>query len=157
LPKLFGFAAIPLIDTARAQKRFRLRLGQRYWRDPVPDDLVETLQRPLVDAVRRSTTRIARFQNFVMWLGLRADDASVIILAVAEDGRHAEAQEDWDEVIRILADRSNTATALIEPNESGVYAADDISLGVWLDRFKFDLDELTYGRRASDASAEPPV
>lgn len=154
---LGSVAAIPAIVTLRAQKRFRLRLGQRYWRDPVPDDLVETLQRPLVDAVRRSATRIARFENFAMWLGLRIEDGRVIVLAVAEDGRRGEAEEDWDEVIRILASRSEAATALIEPNESGVYTADDIPLGVWLDSFKFDLDELTYGRRATDASAEPPV
>jgi hypothetical protein len=154
---LQSITAVPAIDTERAQKRFRLRLGQRYWRDPVPDDLVDTLQRPLIDAVRKSATRIARFENFAMWLGLRADDNQVIVLAVAADGRLDQAREDWDEVMTILTNRSAAAAALIEPNDSGVYAADDISLGLWLDSFKFDFDELTYGRRAGETNAEPPV
>lgn len=148
--------ALPVVADERSRKRFRLRLGQRYWRDPVPDDLVETLQRPLRDVVKNSSTRLGRLRNFVMWLGLRSEEGRVVVIAVAEDGREADAHEDWDELLRLLAARKPAAHALIEPDESGVYSADDISLGLWLDAFKFDFDELTYSRRADADHATPP-
>ena len=81
----------------------------------------------------------------------------MIVIAVALDGRHSDAQEDWDEVIALLDDKEPTAAALINRNESGVYTADDVSLGLWLDSFKFDFDEITYGRRAAESNAEPQV
>ena len=154
---LSSIAARPVITSERARKRFRLRLGQRYWRDPIPDDLVEVLQRPLIETVRRSSERIARFENFAMWLGLRAENGKIIVIAVAAEGRVAEAREDWEQVIQMLSARTATAAALVESSDSGVYTADDISLGVWLDSFKFDFDEITYGSRAREANAEPPM
>ena len=45
------------------------------WRDPVPDDLVETLQRPLIGVVKGSRPRVALFENFTKWLGIRDDGA----------------------------------------------------------------------------------
>jgi hypothetical protein len=146
----------PVIDTDRSRKRFRLRVGQRYWRDPVPDDLVDALQRPLRDAVRGSAARIATLQHFSMLMGQRADDGRVLVLAIAREGNEAEAQADWDALMELLEQRAPEAHALIEPEESGVYSSDDVSLGLWLDCFKFDFDELTYGRRASDEQADPP-
>lgn len=159
IPKhaLSAIAATPVIDNERAHKRFRLRLGQRYWRDPVPDDLVDTLQRPLIEAVKKSTARIARFESFTMWLGMRTEQGKVVVVAVAAEDSHANAEDDWNEVLKLLHKREPDAAALIAPDESGVYAVDDISLGTWLDSFKFDFDEITYSRRAGDAHAEPPV
>jgi hypothetical protein len=157
LPKslLMQVSPIPAIDTERARKQFRLRLGQRYWRDPVPTDLVETLQRPLRDAVRRSSSRIAQMGSFSMWLGLRSDDGRVIVLAVAAKDREAEAEEDWLELMEWLEAKLPEAHALIEPHRSGVYTADDIPLGLWLEAFKFDFDEISYSRRAGDDHTPP--
>lgn len=153
---VLSMTATPAVAGARAQKRFRLRLGQRYWRDPVPDDLVESLQRPLINAVRTSRTRIARFENFSMWLGLRGE-SGVVVIAVAQEDRKAGAEEDWGAVVNLLSEKAPQAVELLDLDESGVFTADDVPLSLWLDTFKFDFDELTYARRAADSSAEPPA
>jgi hypothetical protein len=49
------------------------------------------------------------------------------------------------------------AAGLVEPDESGVYAGDDVSLGLWLDSFKFDLDELTFGVVRPDQPPTPAI
>jgi hypothetical protein len=131
-----------------------LRLGQRYWRDPVPDDLVETLQRPLRDAVKGSVARIATLRNFTMLLGQRSVADRVLVLAVAEDGRMAEAERDWIDLLDVLRRRAPTAHARID-EASGVYTSDDVPLGLWLDAFKFDFDEITYGSKAGADQATP--
>ncbi len=139
----------------RARKHFRLRLGGRYWRDPVPDDLVNALQRPLRDAVKGSTSRISKLRNFLMWLGLRTDGEQALVIAVASDDRRAEAEADWLELMSHLESSKPDAHALIEPHESGVYSVSEVSLDLWLRSFKFDFDEVTYSRRADDGHAEP--
>lgn len=144
----------PAINGERAQKRFRLRLGQRYWRDPVPDDLVEAVQRPLRDTVKGSAARIATLRNFAMLLGQRSEGERVLVLAVAEDGRTAEAERDWIELMELLCNRESAAHARID-EASGVYTADDVPLGLWLDAFKFDLDEITYSSKAREDQATP--
>jgi hypothetical protein len=144
----------PAIAGERGQKRFRLRLGQRYWRDPVPDDLVEALQRPLRDAVRGSAARIATLRNFSMLLGRRSDGDRVIVFAVAEDGRVDEADRDWNELLDVLRNRAPAAHARID-EDSGVYSSDDVPLGLWLDSFKFDFDELSYSRKAGADQVAP--
>jgi hypothetical protein len=79
----------------------------------------------------------------------------VLILAIAAEGREAEAERDWGELLDLLRRRAPRARDLIEDNESGVYSHDDVSLALWLDSFKFDLDELTYSRRAEPDQATP--
>jgi hypothetical protein len=145
------------IDTERARKRFRLRLGQRYWRDPVPDDLVATLQEPLHKVLEQSASRIAKLRNFSMWLGQRVERDRVLVIAVASEERHEEAEQDWDELMQLLRKKAPNAHALIESEESGVYRSSDVSLALWLDTFKFDFDELSYGRRADDDHAVPDL
>lgn len=144
----------PAIEGGRSQKRFRLRLGQRYWRDPVPDDLVETLQRPLRHTLRGSAARIATLRNFTMLLGQRSEGDRVLVLAVAEDGRTAEAESDWIDLMDLLSNREPAAHARID-EASGVYSSDDVPLGLWLDSFKFDFDELTYSSKADGDHATP--
>jgi len=73
--------AVQPLATARARKRLRLRLGQRYWRDPVPDDIVRDVQRPLREALRRSRTRVRLGGYFSDWLGVRDGD-KVLVLAI---------------------------------------------------------------------------
>lgn len=159
LPKPRVLDQTPLvqaIETERQRKQFRLRLGQRYWRDPVPDDVVTDLQNPLRDVLNRSTTRVAMVRNFAAWLGQRLDEGQILVIAVAAEGRLAEAEEDWAEVMQTLGATKPDAYRMIH-EDSGVYSAEDISLAVWLDAFKFDFDEITYGRRADEDHAEPSM
>ncbi len=146
------------IPDARRQKQFRLRLGQRYWRDPVPTDLVESLQRPLVNVLTKSGSRTALAEKFSALLGLRVENGQVIVAAVLDaDADLDDAEKAWREIISLLDDNEPAAAGLIEPEESGVYRADDLSLGLWLDAFKFDLDEVTYGKKAGAEQADPAV
>ena len=154
-PQLLQAQPIPAIDGERTRKQFRLRLGQRYARDAVPTDLVESFQRPLRDAVKRSRPRVAQLGSFTAWLGLRTVDGRVIVYAVAAEGREAEAEEDWMELMDWLERTRPGLYALIEPEESGVYAADDLPFGLWLDSFKFDFDEISYSSRAGDDHTPP--
>ena len=145
------------LPSDRARKRFRLRLGQRYWRDPVPDDLVETLQRPLRDAFANSSERVARMANFIGLWGERVPPDKVLVVAVfADKMKRGDAEADWEEVVKILAKRKPEAAALLD-EDSNAYHVDDLSLGQSLDMFKFDLDELTYGKKASTEQAEPAL
>lgn len=154
-PQLLQASPIPAIDGERMRKQFRLRLGQRYARDAVPTDLVDTFQRPLRDAVKRSRPRIAQLGSFTLWLGLRSGDGRVIVYAVAAAGREADAEEDWRELMAWLEEKRPEVHALIEPEESGAYTADDLPLGLWLDAFKLDFDEISYSSRAGDDHAPP--
>jgi hypothetical protein len=81
----------------------------------------------------------------------------VLVIAVASEERHKEAEQDWDQLMRLLKEKAPKAHALIEPEESGVYGSSDVSLALWLDTFKFDFDELSYGRRADDDHAVPDL
>lgn len=144
----------PIGDEHR-RKQFRLRLGQRYWRDPVPTELVESLQRPLVGVIGRSATRSVFAERFVALLGIRPTSGQVIVVAVRAPGSDEQAEKDWRELSALLEEHEPAAAALIGPEESGVYGVDDVSLGFWLDSFKFDLDEITYGKKASVEQADP--
>lgn len=154
-PQLLQTEPAPAIEGERARKQFRQRLGQRYARDAVPTDLVDTFQRPLRDAVKRSKPRIAQLGNFTAWLGQRTDDGHVIVYAVAADGREVEAEEDWLELMEWLEGKLPDVHGLIEPEVSGVYTADDLTFGLSLDAFKFDFDEISYSSRAGDDHAPP--
>jgi hypothetical protein len=146
------------IESARRRKQFRLRIGQRYWRDPVPTDLVETLQRPLARVLARSGTRAAFAERFVAFLGVRADAGQVVLAAVrAPESDEQEAEKDWEQILALLQEHEPAAAALLEEHESGVYGLDDVSLGYWLDSFKFDLDEITYGKKASEDQSDPAL
>jgi hypothetical protein len=139
------------VSAARAVKRFRLRLGQRYWRDSVPDDIVRDVQLPLRDAIRRSSSRVRKAGYFSEWLGLRDGD-KVLVLAILGEGKdRREAEAAFDELLASLAPELQDRLA----PESAVVDVDDIPLGLWLDAFKFDFDEISYGRRADEDHATP--
>ncbi|MDW5595107.1 hypothetical protein VSS74_12210 [Conexibacter stalactiti] len=125
--------------SGKARKRFRLRLGQRYWRDPVPDDVAAKLQGPLRNIVKASTARVRKLSSFSMWLGQRADDGRTIVIAVAEDERLDEAEEDWNGIVALLGERQPDAHATIEPEQSGVFSPEDISLGIGWSRSSLTL------------------
>jgi hypothetical protein len=153
LPKhlLPEHAAVQPLTNARAVKRLRLRLGQRYWRDPVPDDIVRDVQSPLREAIRRRQARVRRAGYFSEWLGIRDGD-KVLLLAILGEGKdRREAEVALDE---LLADLRPEVRERLAP-ESSVVGVDDISFGLWLDAFKFDFDEITYGRRADEEHATP--
>ena len=142
-------AAHPLPD-ARARKRFRLRIGQRYWRDPVPDDIVRDVQRPLHDAFDRSRARVRLGGYFSEWLGIRDGDKVLVLAVVGEGKDRREAEAAFDELLTKLKPELRDRLA----PETAVVDVDDISLRLWLDAFKFDFDDISYGRRADEDNLE---
>lgn len=139
------------IPTIRARKRFRLRVGQRYWRDPVPDDLVTTLQHPLKTVLKQGTERVRLSGFFSDWIGIR-QGSLVLVLAIIGEGKD---RREAEQAFATLMSRLRPETHSLIAPESSAVEADDIALGLWLDSFKFDFDEITYGRRADDTHAEP--
>jgi hypothetical protein len=131
LPKylLAGQDAVQPLPNVRARKRFRLRIGQRYWRDPVPDDIVSDVQRPLHDALDRSRARVRLGGLFSEWLGIRGGD-KVLVLAILGEGKdRREAEAAFDE---LLAKLKPDVRERLAP-ESAVVDVDDIAWGLWLD------------------------
>jgi hypothetical protein len=155
LPKhlLPDLEVVQPVPDARALKRLRLRLGQRYWRDPVPDDIVRDVQHPLRDALRGSRARVTRASYFSEWLGLRDDDKVLVLPVLGQGKNRREAEAAFDEVV---ADLAPDVRERLAP-ESSVVSVDDISFGLWLDAFKFDFDEISYGRRADADHATPDL
>jgi hypothetical protein len=153
LPKhlLADQSAVQPLTNARAVKRLRLRLGQRYWRDPVPDDIVRDVQRPLRDALRRSRARVRLAGHFTEWLGVRDGDKVLVLAILGEDKDRREAETAFDD---LLANLPPEVRARLAP-ESAVVDVNDISFGLWLDSFKFDFDEISFGRRAAEDHATP--
>ncbi len=147
-------ATYPL-ETPRARKRFRLRVGQRYWRDPVPDDVDGGLQRPLMKvldklAAQGSPTRRGALMS--EWMGVRTT-TGIALYAIIEDAKDRRAAED---AFRAAIDAlPEDAKALIDEEASDVFALNEISFGAWLEAFKFSFDSLTYTRPSSASDAEP--
>jgi hypothetical protein len=145
----------PLAD-ARTRKLFRHRISQRYGRDPVPDDIVERLQKPLKKVFSGSTAKAALASHFFALLAVRDGD-KLLLLALRDDDKAAEpADKAFAEILQRLreADADHTI-ALAE--ESTVVTAGDLSLDLWLKSCKLGLDEISYGRRAGDGHAQPRV
>lgn len=143
--------AVQPVTTTRARKRLRLRLGQRYWRDPVPDDLVRDVQRPLRAALRSSRSGVRLGGYFSEWLGVREGD-QVLVLAILGDGKdRREAESAFDQILAKLRPEVRRRLA----PESSVVGVFDISLGLWLEAFKFDFDDISYSSRADDDHATP--
>lgn len=113
------------LPDARARKRFRLRIGQRYWRDPVPDDIVRDIQRPLHDALDRSRLRVRLGGHFSEWLAIRDGD-KVLVLAILGNGKdRREAETAFEELLTMLKPEVRERLA----PESAVVDVDDIAWG----------------------------
>jgi len=149
--------ALPLQDSvqplpdARSRKRFRLRIGQRYWRDPVPDDIVRDVQRPLHAALDRSRGRVRLGGYFSEWLGLRDGERVLVLAILGPDKDLREAEAAFDELLNKL---KPVVRERLSP-ESAVVRVDEIAFGLWLDAFKFDFDDISYGSRATEENASP--
>jgi hypothetical protein len=147
--------AQPLADD-RARKLFRHRVSQRYMRDPVPDDIVDLVQKPLKNALTGSTTRVELAGHFFAFLAVRGVD-DVLLLALLDDDKPREqAEEAFGNIMERLKKACPQNGSWLAP-ESGVFTAGDVSLDLWLTSCKLSLDEISYGRRAGEGHAQPRV
>jgi len=140
----------------RARKLFRHRVSQRHGRDPVPDDIVELLQKPLKKVFSGSNAKVELASHFFAFLAVRAE-SELLLLALRDDDKPAEpADRAFDEILRRLREGDTDQTIALA-KESMVLTAGDLSLDLWLKSCKLSLDEISYGRRAGDDHAQPRV
>ena len=151
---------LPSIESAHASigepvghKRFRHRIGGRYHRDAVPDDLRNALAVPLSKAFRKGT-RNRLLRHFSLLLGQRAGDKVLVLAIINPEASEEAALLDWEEAVAELRRISPEAHAMVDP-DSQALAEVDLSVSDWLDSFKFDFDDLTYGAPASSEQLPP--
>lgn len=136
------------IDDVPEHKRFRHRLGGRYWRDGVPDDLRNAFAVPLSKAFSKGA-RNRLLRHFSMLLGERIDDKILVLAVIGPTASQDAANADWDEALEELGRTAPEARAMMH-SDSAAITEDDLSVGQWLDVFKFDFDDLSYGSRSSE-------
>lgn len=143
----------PLADD-RTRKQFRLRVSQRYGRDPVPDDIVELVQRPLKKVLSGSAPRIELASHFFAFLAIR-DREEILLLALLDDDKSLQqATEAFEGILERFKKIPNTAKLA---RESTVLTAEQLSFDLWLRGWKLSLDEISYSRRAGEDHAQPRV
>lgn len=139
--------AQPVVASAASHKRFRHRLGGRYWRDAVPDDLRDSLGVPMAKAFSKGD-RNRLLRHFSMLLGRRVEGQVMVLAVMSPDASEDDAIADWDDAMSELGAIDSQARAMVHPDSESI-AEEDLSVAEWLDCFKFDFDDLTYGSRAS--------
>jgi hypothetical protein len=153
LPDVPNLHAV-IVDPAE-HKRFRHRLGGRYWRDGVPDDLRDAFAKPLGKAFSKGA-RNRLLRHFSMLLGQRLEDKLLVLALIGPDSSDDAARQDWDQAIDDLERIAPDAWRMLH-EDSGPISEDDLSVGQWLEVFKFDFDDLSYGSRSAEGHEAPPM
>lgn len=150
--------AVPAIDSDRRAKQFRLRVGQRYWRDPVPTDVVDEFQNPVRGLLTKSAANSSLVEGFDALYGLRGEHGRLIVIAIIRDGNTREnAEKSWEALVKLIGDKEPGALEMLDVEQSDVLTMYELAFGDWLEAFKFDFDEVTYGKKASEDQVEPSV
>jgi hypothetical protein len=150
VPSLHAVIADPV-----EHKRFRHRLGGRYWRDGVPDDLRDSFAKPLGKAFSKGK-RNRLLRHFSMLLGERVEDKLLVLALIGPNSPEDAAREDWDQAIDELERVSPDARRMLH-EDSGPVTEDDLSVGQWLELFKFDFDDLSYASSSAEGHEPPPL
>src|SRR5262249_12215244 len=121
-----GCDSRPLIGSATALKRFRHRLGGRYWRDAVPDDLREAFSAPMSKAFRKGAKN-GLLRHFSMLLGRRVEDQVLVLAVIGPNSDEDAAVRDWEQAMHELTRADGTARAMVHP-ESGPITEQELSV-----------------------------
>lgn len=138
-----------VIEAGLPRQDFRLRLGQRYSRDAIPDDIVREVQRPLAEWFSKNAGRRKKGDMFHTFFVQRKPEGLLIGGVIGQDHDRREAEVAFKEM---LANLNTEAT--IDPR-SGAYTTEDVPLSTYLESYKLALDELSRGSKAGDDSAQP--
>jgi hypothetical protein len=146
--------ALNPVPVGTDRRRLKLRIGQRYSRDALPDDLVETVQRPIIKTLRKTGARAAS-ELFTEWLVFRVGGKVAIqALFDADKTSQANADDAYNEIEKALGKELHE---IIAEDESGAVSLQNISLWRYFYGFKVDLDEVSYGSKASPGAAKPTL
>jgi hypothetical protein len=136
-------------------KRFRHRLGGRYWRDAVPDDLREAFAEPLRKAFSKGA-RNKLLRHFSMLLGQRIGDRILVLAVIGPESEEDAAYQDWEQAVDELERIAAEARGMMH-EDSGPVSEEDLSVAQWLEVFKFEFDDLSYGSKVAEGHARPPM
>ena len=152
LPKhrLLECTPAPLaIEGGTPRQDFRLRLGQRYSRDAVPDDIVRDLQWPLADWFSKNAALRRHGDMFSTFLVQRQPEGLLLAGVIGSGHDPIEA----DEAFRNMLDNLKT-DATLHPR-SGSYTTAEVPLSMYLGSYKLSLDELSRGSKTGGDAAQP--
>ena len=139
----------PIEDDVRL-RQFKLRLGQRYARTPVPTDVVSEVQKPLAKLLKKAGNREAA-HCFNEFLGEVVEDKVKIIAVIDNDCDRPTGDDAW-RAIEMSIEQTGLAGRIHE--DSGAIEIRDLQYWYWLTTFKLDLDDLSFGKRTA-AAAQP--
>ena len=157
LPKhcLDDFEVVLPVAKGRDRKDLAQRIGRRYSRNAVPDDIVVGFQAPLAKWVEGSRERIKQsgiFAELLVWRDEESEGSLVFVAII--DGPEADeaiAQPIFESWIHSIKEKVDFP---ISPRSS-VLSADSIPLGLWKDAYKLDLTSNSRGPKASEDAALP--
>jgi hypothetical protein len=138
-----------VIEPGLPRRDFQLRLGQRYSRDAVPDDIVQDLQRPLADWFSKSTAQRRHGDMFSVFFVQRQPEGLLLAGVIGHGHDPIEANKAFKEML------SNLETNATLHPLSSAYSTKDVPLSMYLESYKLSLDELSRSSKAGDDAAQP--
>jgi hypothetical protein len=155
LPKdrLTKYAPVLPIEEERMRKRFKLRAGQRYTRDPLPDDVRDRL-RKLVDFLRKNATNMKLSEPFSDFLVVREGEKVRVLAIHPPHIPTKDADDAWAAIETGLGDE------YVEEHihgESGPVSMEDLSFALYIDGWVLDLGDISVNRKASETHEPPNV
>ena len=149
--RLIRHPMVQPIDGERMRKRFKLRVAQRYSRDPLPDDVRERLQ-PLISLLRKNKTSMTLSEPFSDFLVFRQDD-KVLVLAIYPPRVETKAADDaWQSIEDELGEEF--VDEHLHPDSSAI-SMQDLSFALYIDGWLLDLGDISVASKASDAHEMP--
>jgi hypothetical protein len=132
--------------------RLRLRLGQRFSRDALPNALVATIQRPLIQKVvgKNNASRVAA-SVFTDWL-LYPEEGRYRLIAVVDPTHN---QQEGDDAYDQLAQLFPEELEEMLTEGSGAVTMANLSFLLWLSAMKINLDEISWHETKGQGHAEP--
>jgi hypothetical protein len=150
--------AIPADDDTkqRPRTRFALRVGQRFSRMGIPTRVVDDIVAPLVAFVAANKSLRAKLdETFSEWLLTRNEPPALIAVTPAEPASETFRQAEDLLIQHVLSALPDELATRLDDVASQAITLAELSVPVWMDSYKIDLDFLTYGARGPAASPEP--
>jgi hypothetical protein len=138
LPKdaLLTIAGQHVLDRDQ-RRRFALRLGDRYERQPIPSALVDSLQRPLIDFLGKAA-HVGHAAHFEDWRIVLGNHKPIVIAITAIAVKRSVAEDAFDALQRAMP---RVITDVFDQDLSGVILFEELSL---------DLEQVTFSKGARD-------
>jgi hypothetical protein len=126
------------------RRRFCLRLGDRYERQPIPTALVDVLQRPLIDFLKKAAN-VKHAAHFEDWrVVLHNPKPTVVAITATGVDRHV-AEDAFEALQKAMPD---TISDVFDQEQSRVILFEELTFALWVNSISLDLDQVTYSKGA---------